>query len=298
MSALIRVAVCTNRAPAAIHPCLRALGEQGGEPEVLLVTSGLDEAEAQAHARALESVLPAARLLREPRPGLSRARNLALADCADEDVLAFVDDDALVAPDWFERLRAAWEAAPERVACIGGPIRARFEGDRPAWLSDVLLPALSVLDRGDRPLDLDPSVATVFGANISFRAGPLRAVGGFDPAFGHTGARVGFSEEDEAQRALAATGFGVRYDPGPWVWHVIPAERLQAGEVLRRRFRYGATLGVRGARRPGIAARQALTSALGAPVALAAGDRPLAMERAVRAAENAGALLAPLVTRP
>lgn len=292
MSAPIRVAVCTNRAPATIQPCLRALADQGDGLELVLVTSGLSETEAAAHGLGLEAVFPDATLLPEPRPGLSRARNLALAGCTDDDVLAFVDDDALVAPDWLERLGAAWEAAPERVACIGGPIRARFEGERPAWLSDVLLPTLTVLDRGDHPLDLDPTVATVYGANISFRAGPLRTVGGFDPAFGHTGPRVGFSEEDEAQRALAAAGFGVRYDPGPWVWHVIPAQRLRPREILRRRFRYGATLGARGARPRSIAARQALTSGLGAPVALAIGDRALAMERAVRATENAGALFA------
>jgi len=297
MSARIRVAVCTNRSPGAIEPCLRALADQGAGIELALVTSGLDDAAADAHGQALEAVLPGVALLREPRPGLSRARNLALAGCDDRDVLAFVDDDAVVAPDWLAHLQAAWDAASERVACIGGPIRPRFDGDRPAWLSDELLPTLTVLDRGDRPLELDPSVATVYGANISFRAGPLRAVGGFDPAFGHSGARVWFSEEDEAQRALARAGHAVRYDPGPGVWHVIAPERVRARALLRRRFRYGATLGARGARPVSIAARQVLTSAVGAPLALASGDRALAMERAVRAAENAGVLLAPLLSR-
>ena len=207
-------------------------------------------------------------------------------------MLAFVDDDALVAPDWLEKLGAAWDAAPERVACIGGPIRPRFESERPTWLTDYLLPALTVLDRGDAPLDLDPEVATVYGANISFRVGPLRAVGGFDPEYGHSGDRVWFSEEDEAQRALAAAGHGVRYDPGPWVWHVIPDERLRPGAFLHRRFRYGATLRARGMRPPGVAARQALSSGLGAAAALMVGDRALGMERATRAAENLGALVA------
>ena len=288
MSAPIRVAVCTNRSPAAIEPCLRALDGA----DLLLVTSGLEDAAAQAHERALAEIHPGVTLLREPRPGLSRARNAALAACADDDVLAFVDDDALVAPDWLEKLGAAWDAAPERVACIGGPIRPRFETERPTWLTDYLLPALTVLDRGDAPLDLDPEVATVYGANISFRAGPLRSVGGFDPEYGHSGETVWFSEEDEAQRALADAGFGVRYDPGPWVWHVIPEDRLRPGAFLRRRFRYGATLRARVMRSPGVAARQALSSGLGAGAAFLVGDRPLGMERATRTAENLGALVA------
>jgi len=294
----IRVAVCTNRPPAAVAACLEALALQAGGLGALLVTSGLDEVATAAHGRALAAALPGAEVLREPRAGLSRARNRALAACADDEVLAFVDDDALVGPRWLERLQAAWAEAPERVACIGGPIRPRFPDDeRPAWLADALLPALTVLDYGPEPLDLDPFVRTVYGANVAFRCGPLRAVGGFDEAFGHDGGRAGFGEEDEAERALARAGYAIRYVPDAWVWHVIPADRLDPRALAGRRFRYGATLGRRHARTRAHALRQGVSSALGTPVALARGDRALAAERAVRAAENAGVLLAPLVGR-
>jgi glucosyl-dolichyl phosphate glucuronosyltransferase len=130
----------------------------------------------------------------------------------------------------------------------------------------------------------------VFGANISFRVGALRRVGGFDPAFGHSGARVFFSEEDEAQRALARLGYRVRYVPDAAVEHVIPAARLTRGSFLRRRFAYGATLGMRRARPLPLAGRQMLSSSAGALVAAAGRRDALLMERAVRAAENAGVL--------
>jgi hypothetical protein len=113
-------------------------------------------------------------------------------------------------------------------------------------------------------------------------------VGGFDPAFGHSGRRVFFSEEDEAQRALARLGYVVRYVPDAAVEHVIPPERLTRGSFLRRRFAYGRTLGVRRARPRSLAARQALSSGAGAVAAL--GRQKLFMERAVRAAENLGVL--------
>jgi hypothetical protein len=128
----------------------------------------------------------------------------------------------------------------------------------------------------------------VYGANVSFRVEALRRIGGFDPAFGHSGGRVFFSEEDEAQRALARLGYGVRYVPDAAVEHVIPPERLTRGSFLRRRFAYGATLGVRRVRPAGVAARQALSSGAGALVALGRGQ--LFMERAVRATENLGVL--------
>jgi len=228
-------------------------------------------------------------VLVEPRQGLSRARNRALDWCDEDDVLAFVDDDAVVGAGWYSALQRRWDEASSDVACIGGPIRPRWPASGPpGWISPPILPALTLLDLGPEVRDLDPGVTTVYGANISFRVAALRRIGGFDPAFGHTGRRLFFSEEDEAQRALARLGFVVRYVPDAAVEHVIPPERLTRRSFLRRRFAYGVTLGVRRARSRTLAARQALSSGAGTVPALA---RPqLLMERAVRAAENAGVL--------
>jgi glycosyltransferase involved in cell wall biosynthesis len=286
------VAVCTNRGPDEIAPALAALEAQAGPGAVLVVLSGLPAAWAQAHrARHRGPVLE------EPRPGLSRARNRALRACDDEDVLAFVDDDAEVAEGWLEALRRRWAEAPADVACIGGPILPLYSAPPPAWLSEPLLPALTVLDLGRRVRDLDPAESTVYGANVSFHAGALRRAGGFDPAYGHAGRRVFFSEEDQAQRALARMGHRIRYVPDAGVWHVIPVARLTRRSFVRRRFAYGAALGLRRARGRRAAARQALRSALGAVTAAAAGRQALVMERVVRAAENLGVLLAPLAGR-
>ena len=295
--ATIRAAVCTNRRPEQIAACLDALARQAGGLGALLVCSGLDSGLVAAHARAASDRLPGMEVVRELRTGLSHARNRALALCEDDEVLAFVDDDALAGPAWLARLAARWADAPAATACIGGPVRPRFEGTQPAWLTERMLPALSMLDYGPEVQDLDPRMRAVYGANVSFRCGPLRQVGGFDPAFGHRPGRTWFSEEDEAQRALARAGYGVRYVPDAYVWHVVPRGRLARPALLARRFRYGATLGARRARPPLVAARQAASSAAGAPLAAARGDEALAMERAMRAAENAGVLAAPLLTR-
>jgi GT2 family glycosyltransferase len=265
---------------------LGALARQAPPEALVLVTSGLSAELVEAHRRAF-----AGTLLEEPRHGLSHARNRALGWCQEGDVLAFVDDDAVVGDGWYQALERRWREAPDTVACIGGPIRPRWPGGGPpAWISPPILPALTLLDLGAEVRDLDPSATTVFGANISFRVGALRRVGGFDPDFGHSGGRVFFSEEDEAQRALAGLGYAVRYVPDAAVEHVIPRERLARGSFIRRRFAYGVALGVRRARPLSLATRQALSSGAGAVVAAATGRDALLMERAVRAAENAGVL--------
>jgi GT2 family glycosyltransferase len=286
MTGHIRIAVCTNRAAQAVAESLAALGAQAPAGAVALVTSGLDETSVDAHRKAFDGPL-----LVEPRPGLSLARNRALTWCEEGDVLAFVDDDAVVCGGWYEALSRRWAEAEEDVACIGGPIRPRWpDGRPPAWVSPPILPALTLLDLDDEVRDLDPAVTTVYGANISFRAGPLRRVGGFDPGFGHSGSRVFFSEEDEAQRGLARLGYRIRYVPDAAVEHVIPPARLTRGSFVRRRFAYGRALGLRRARPLRLAARQAGSSALGAAVAAATGRQALGMERAVRSAENLGVL--------
>jgi len=267
-----------------VTEALGAVSRQTAEGALVVVTSGLDESAVAGHRAAF-----AGTLLDEPRPGLSRARNRALDWAGEDDVLAFVDDDAVVEDGWYEALERTWREAGAEVACIGGPIRPRWpSGGPPTWISDPILPALTLLDLGPAVRDIDPAMTTVYGANISFSVAALRRVGGFDPAFGHSGRRVFFSEEDEAQRALVRLGYVVRYVPDAAVEHVIPPERLTRRSFLRRRFAYGQTLGVRRARPRSLAARQALSSGAGSVAAL--GRQKLFMERAVRAAENLGVL--------
>src|SRR4051812_35783491 len=119
MNTDIRVAVCTNRLPGAVREALAALVEQAGEGALALVTSGLPATAVEAHRAAFDGTV-----LAEPRPGLSRARNRALAWAAEAgaDVLAFVDDDAVPWPGWWEALGRRWDEAPEEGACIGGAV--------------------------------------------------------------------------------------------------------------------------------------------------------------------------------
>lgn len=289
MSTQIRVAVCTNRAPGAVAEALRAIAAQAPDAPRALVTSGLTSADIERHRAAA----PGWTVLPEARPGLSRARNRALAWAEADDVLAFVDDDAVVDPGWYAALARRWDEAPPTVACIGGPIRPRFATPPPPWVTDQILPALTLLDRGPEVLDLDPArEEAVYGANISFRTGPLRRVGGFDPAWGHSGRRIFFAEEDEAQRALRGLGYTTRYVPDAGVVHVIPAERLTRGSFIERRYAFGKALGARGGRGRALAARQVATAAAGVLAAAVRRDDRKLMERAVRGAENWGALMA------
>jgi glycosyltransferase involved in cell wall biosynthesis len=279
------VAVCTNRSPAAVADALAALSEQAPPERIILVTSGLTGAQVAAHR-----ALAPGPVIEEARPGLSLARNRALDWAPAGAAIAFVDDDAVVDPGWWDALVSRWADAADEVAVIGGPIRPRWTARPPDWVSPPILGTLTLLDLGPDERVLDPNETALFGANLSFAVDPLRAAGGFDPSYGHSGGRVFFAEEDQAQRALARAGYRVLYAPELGVEHVIPPERLTRRSFARRRFAYGRSLGMRGGRRGSVALRQLATSGPGALVALARGDARLFMERFVRAVENAGVL--------
>ena len=222
--------------------------------------------------------------------GPAMARNRALAAC-DAEVLALVEDDVTVEPGWFEALVTTWASGDEALACVGGPLRAAFPRGRPGWLSDDLLDAFATLDLGDEPVAVDARARTFHGGNVSFRTTALRAVGGFWPARGHRDGRDWFSEEHEAQRELARAGWRAAYAPGAAATRIVERDATRR-VVLRRRLHYGARRALIGEPAPpGAAASQLATSAAGVPVALARRQAEVAMERAVRVAESAGALL-------
>jgi hypothetical protein len=287
------VAVCTNRSPAAVAEALTALAAQVPGDRIALVTSGLSADQVAAHAASAPGPV-----LVEASPGLSLARNRALAWAPAGGAIAYVDDDAVIGPGWWEALVRRWGSAGPLVGVIGGPIRPRWSVPPPRWVSGPILPALTLLDLGPDERELDPEVTAVYGANISFATDALRAAGGFDPGYGHSGSRIFFAEEDEAQRALARQGYRVLYAPELEVEHVIPAGRLTRRSFVRRRFAYGRSLGARGGRDAVTASRQLATSAPGAVVAAAQRDGRLFMERTVRAAENAGVLAGLARRRP
>src|SRR2546423_1675179 len=112
------VTVCTNRRPEAVAETLRALERQLAKaPDASgLVVSSPGGHHAELVELATELGFEAARA---GEPGLAAARNRALELVEGDRVIAFVDDDAIPAPDWLERLSARWREAPPELACIG-----------------------------------------------------------------------------------------------------------------------------------------------------------------------------------
>jgi GT2 family glycosyltransferase/SAM-dependent methyltransferase len=233
----VTLAICTRGRPADLARCLESIARAAPGPDELLVVDNAPSAD----TRAVVERFDGARYVPEPRPGLSAARNAAVA-AASGDVLAFVDDDTEVHPRWLERLCAPF-ADPEVVAVTGLVLPAAL--DTPAQVRFERL--LGGFARGYQPLTYDPAfmartraIATPVwkvgaGANMAVRMDALRRVGPFDERLGAGAA--GCSEDSELWYRLIAAGWTCRYEPGSVVHHHHRSDdaalRRQAHDYIR-----------------------------------------------------------------
>lgn len=167
----------------------------------------------------------------EEKQGLSGARNSGVA-ATEAEVVAFLDDDAIAAPEWLERLALAYGDA--EVVGAGGTVRPRWVAGKPGWFPPEFDWVVGCTHSG-MPSEIEP-VRNLVGANMSFRRGPLLEVGGFRHELGRVGTLpVGAEETDLSirvhQRWPAAE---IRYDPAAAVEHVVPPARATVSYFLDR----------------------------------------------------------------
>ncbi len=169
-------------------------------------------------------------------PGLSHARNTGIA-AARGDVIAFLDDDAVAAGDWLEKLAAVYD--DERVVGVGGAIEPNWLTPRPASFPPEFDWVVGCTYRG-HPTTRTP-VRNLIGANMSFRRDVFAEVGGFRSDIGRVGTRpVGCEETELCIRVSRARPDAlIVYEPDARVVHSVPPSRATWGYFIRRCYGEG-----------------------------------------------------------
>lgn len=288
----LSVVLCTHGRPHYLAACLAGLATQTRRDFETVVVDSASPAPAAAEI-AEQAARFGARLVRSEAPGLSRARNLGLA-AARGGWVAYLDDDAVPAPDWAAALLARIAALPPTAAAIGGRILPAWEAPLPPWWPPALRGVLTIVEWegfGEAGRDLPPGVE-IYGANMAFAREALSAIGGFPEALGRVGDRLLSGEEVEVVTRLRAAGHRAFYDGAAVVRHSIQRERLRPSWLLSRLLWQGATDALRDRRRGG--AGRALGAAarllVQAPLLLWPPSSPALLRARCGAAYNLGYL--------
>jgi glycosyltransferase involved in cell wall biosynthesis len=198
----LTVVIPTRDRPDLLASCVAALAACDVAPaEVLVVDS------ASTDASSVEAAAAGATVVRCDLPGASRARNAGWR-AARTSIVAFVDDDVRVTPDWPSRICEPFgrlEVVVVTGAVVAGsPVRGAGPDVQAVAVTD---------DVRAGPFDRDTTGNVGASANLAARRRALESVGGFDVALG-AGGRFRAAEDIDLVRRLLDHGGG---------WHAADA---------------------------------------------------------------------------
>lgn len=236
----VTVCICTCDRVAYLEACLESLQRQTvgtAAFDIIVVDNGSPPAAARAIAE-LVAAMPNASLVRVEEAGLSRARN-AGAEAASGEYIAYIDDDALAAPDWIEQILRTITECPQRPAVLGGRILPVWEAPLPRWWPESLRGVLTIIEwegqgefrTAELPRGLEP-----YGVNFIVEREALLAAGGFASDLGRQGSLLLSDEEVHLAWKIQDSGRSARYDSRIVVHHCIQAQRLTPSWLLGRLY--------------------------------------------------------------
>ena len=216
----VSVVVCTCNRPNALISCLFSLKKLSPPPAEILV---VDNAPGSRSTQNVVCGFKGVEYVREPRRGLSAARNLGILKTSGE-LVAFTDDDVRVHPRWAGQLQQAFRN-PKVMAVTGLVLPAALDTEARI----VFEKQMNGLGKGFVPRTAGPSLFDSqkkygfrawdvgAGANMAFRRPIFDAVGRFDERLGAGAA--GCSEDSELWYRMLANGYTCRYEPAAVVYH-------------------------------------------------------------------------------
>lgn len=231
----LAVVVPTHERPDVLAGCLASLQAQTapvGQVEVLVIDDG-SKSDIGAVVEAATARGPLKiRCDRQELSGLNTARNRGVSGTTAE-VVAFIDDDTLLAPEWATALLDAFRS--ENCAAVGGRTTLAVEGAEPAWVAEWRY-YLAEYDLGELRRPLEPGDPMPVGANCAVRREIFFSAGGFRPGLDRIGSSLVSNGDTEFFRRLRRKGHGLFYVGDAHAVHRVPRSRLTL-EYFRRRHR-------------------------------------------------------------
>ena len=233
----VSIIVCTHNRASSLRKTLQSLGQMSVAPdltwELLVVDNNSTDSTRQEIDAFTERSGLNVRYVSEPRTGKSFALNTGIGEAKGE-IIAFTDDDVLVAPEWLTELMETFK----QFECIGvgGRSIALWNGfARPNWLTTEgpyrlsTVPIVAAVDLGE---EVKETAQAPFGLNMAFKKSAFEQYGLFRTDLGPSGAKRVLAEDTEFGRRLMRAGKKVLYSPKVVVFHPVLPNRITNGHFL------------------------------------------------------------------
>lgn len=231
----LSVVIPTLGRPILIRTLDSLLACPGFESIEVIVAGLIRETNVAAHVKTLAAQHANIRHLSVSYPtgDSSEKKNAGFRE-ARAGIVAFLDDDVVVAPEWPERMLEPF--SDPATAVVSGPSLVPPDVGLVARLSGLALasPAAGYVAwryRADHPEAIPIKWSKIIGCNMAYRREVLDEVGGFDPAFWP-------GEEMIASFRTEQRGHRLMFHPAAYVFHY---PRQSIARFWKQIYGYGAT---------------------------------------------------------
>ena len=232
---LLSIVIPTLGRPILIQTLQSLLASEGAATLEILVVGVVPDA--SVHSR-LEALLAENRQIRHlslsfHKGDSSEKKNAGMRESR-ADIVAFIDDDVVVAPGWPARIVEPF--ADPMVGLVSGPSLVPDDLPRMARLAGVTLASKAAGYVAERYKKGHPEPRAVkwsrlIGCNMAYRRNVIREIGGFDPAFWP-------GEEMIAAFLATQKGHKLIFHPDAWLYHY---PRSSFHGYVKQIYGYGAT---------------------------------------------------------
>lgn len=166
--------------------------------------------------------------------GLAFSRNIGIKNSTG-DIIAFVDDDAILYPDWAEEIVKTFDK--NNIGAVAGDIIPLWEYNFMSWFPKELFWMISC--SYSMTPDYKCEVERGFGTNMAFKKDIFFEVGMFDTEFGINGTRWIGGEDTIMFLKVKCNGNKVFFNPEAKIFHKIYFYRIKLLNIIKRAFNGG-----------------------------------------------------------
>lgn len=226
-----------NRAAMLRNAVNSVLAQDTQTPFEIVIVDNNSQDDTESVVRSLTAEHPEkVRYVVEREQGNAHARNRGV-QTARGAIIAFIDDDVTVEPDWLSTLKSVLDSRDD-LSFLGGRVLPQWNGPPPAWLTPDHWSPLALLDYGPDELIIGGnSPRGLLTANIAFRRSVFDEVGTFSPHLQRVKNMIGSMEDTEFLLRVCRSGRQGLYSPRMIARAPVEVERLS--KTYHRRWHTG-----------------------------------------------------------